>query len=113
MRVEIKRNTSSGWETWDIPDADELREAAYAAVRETHHFLTDDNHEWGVEEVRLEWGGEQVDAGSAVVVRKNERSPLWHPSAAALAPSHEDGHGAFWFAVPFRPPARENEHAAR
>jgi hypothetical protein len=67
-------------------------EAAYRHVRETHHFLTDDNHTWKIDL------GEKPHWASSVDVTKNEKSGYF-----AMKPSWvQDGPGAHWFSQDFR-----------
>lgn len=66
--------------------------AAYRHVRETHHFLTDDNHTWEIVHAEKPWWA------SRVRVIKNKQSPLF-----VLKPSWvDDGPGAHWFSQEFR-----------
>ncbi|WP_066770151.1 hypothetical protein [Sphingobium sp. CCH11-B1] len=76
----------------------DIAAVAYNEMRETHHFLTDDNHEWSVE-----WG----DCWNAIIVRKNDKSGYF-----AFNPWHmPDGPGAFWFRHSFRMATRNRVNA--
>lgn len=92
MKVWIEHHY--GWTAHEF-EADSPAEAAYLAVRETHRFLTDDNHGWRVEEGGFEWGGKVVRRRS-IVVSRNERSPWPHPLAPDWSVNDE-----FWFGVSF------------
>ena len=103
MDVQIKRNPQAGWETHSVEES-ALERAAYAAVRQTHAFLTDDNHTWEVNRDPIVVGETETQTNPAIVVKKNERSP----ARSALAPAWvQDGAGVFWFAVPFKGPPSE------
>lgn len=100
MKVQLANpiTMSTKWEDrniHDIPGAKTLEEAAYAAVRETHDFLTDDNHRYEAGENEATWGGEKFKFNS-VVIFPNDNSP-----DGAFA-NQRRGYVDYWFAVQYR-----------
>lgn len=78
MTIELRHHY--GWVAHEAP-------TPYQAVRATHRFLTDHNHNW-------------EDRDGRIVIRKNDLSP---PFAAAHLPLWVlDEPGAYWFSVPYR-----------
>lgn len=67
----------------------DMAAVAYNEMRETHHFLTDDNHEWSVQ-----WG----ETWHSIIVRKNEKSGYFVFNPWRMP----DGPGAVWFRHEFR-----------
>lgn len=89
---------STKWEDrniYTIPGAKTLEEAAYKAVRQTHDFLTEDNHTYESGEKESTWGGERFKF-SSVVISPNDKSP---PGAFA---NQRRGYVDYWFAVEYR-----------
>ena len=85
-----------GWQVYEAL-AENLAQAAYLAVRESHEFLTDDNHTHTEGPESLEWGGETIHFNS-VTIMKNDASPSF-----LLAPKWvTDGPGAYWLGVTYR-----------
>lgn len=100
MKVQLANpiTMSTKWEArniHNIPDAQTLEEAAYAAVRQTHDFLTDDNHTHEASEKEATWGGERFKF-SSVVISPNDKSP---PGAFA---NQRRGYVDYWFSVEYR-----------
>lgn len=58
----------------------------YEYVRETHEFLTDDNHDY-------------KDEGDRIVIYRNEKSPPQHPITPWWARA---GAGDYWFSNLYR-----------
>jgi hypothetical protein len=81
-----------GWQTYHT-DADSITDAAKAAVRASHEFLTADNH-------RMEIDGENV-----VVIRACDAQP---PAIAPAWARPGFRAGAVWFSTPFREPLCED-----
>jgi hypothetical protein len=76
----------------------DIAAVAYNEMRDTHHFLTDDNHEWSVE-----WG----KCWHRIVVRKNAKSPYFAFNPWRMP----DGPGAIWFSHEFRSATRDKVNA--
>lgn len=91
ISVELKQHY--GWTAYSI-DARTLEEAAYLAVRQTHGFLTEDNHRHDAGEREITWGGKQIKFHSVRVFRTGIDPD--YPYSEAL-----DG---YWFAVEYRAP---------
>jgi hypothetical protein len=92
MFVEIKHHY--GWKVYDVPAAT-LEEAAYLAVRESHGFLTDDNHRYEAGEKEFPWGGKIIKFNSVTIFREGD-------APESLAPWWAEAD--YWFAVEFRAP---------
>lgn len=75
--IEVKHHY--GW-------LDTNNKTPYEHVRETHHFLTDDNHTY-------------EDTGESIIVKRNENSPAQHPITPFWAKA---GAGDYWFSCPYR-----------
>lgn len=84
MKVQLKHHY--GWKTHDT-SASDLASAAKQAVRDTHSFLTDDNH----------WM--QDDDGMIIVLRAVQAEPPAITPAWAH-PSFDKG--GVWFACAYR-----------
>ena len=92
MKVALEHHY--GWEIHEAKGKT-LEEAACNAVRDTHEFLTDDNHTIKAEpNQKLEWGG-KTDAFNCVTVYRNENSPPY------IGPDWADV--PYWFAVSYKP----------
>lgn len=89
---------STKWEDrniYAIHGAKTLEEAAYAAVRQSHDFLTDDNHTHEAGEKESTWGGERFKF-SSIVISPNDKSP---PGAFS---NQRRGYVDYWFSVEYR-----------
>lgn len=81
-----------GWRRYSV-DAADLEAAAYAAIRQTHHFLTDDNHRYAAGERTLMHGDTSVSFKSVRVYRECNTSAI----GLGQCPNH-------WFFVRYRAP---------
>lgn len=104
MQFELKKEglgiSRPSWDLYDIPGCATLEEAAYAAVREAHPFLTDENHTWDAGPRITKWGG-QLHSWTSVTIRygkgggkRNRLTPNWWLTSE----------GDFWFGVTYRAP---------
>ncbi|WP_162405129.1 hypothetical protein [Pseudoxanthomonas jiangsuensis] len=92
MLVELKHHY--GWEQYEV-DAETIEEAAYKAVRTSHHFLNDTNHTYTSGDRVLKLGGQEHHFKSVLVYR------------AVGAPAYSGprwGETDYWFAVEYRAP---------
>lgn len=90
MKVEIKHHY--GWRMYDVP-AETLAQAAYLAIRQTHEFLTDENHTHQAVDRVTKWAGHESHFHSIEILR-NERSTPYSGPAWAETP--------YWIAVQYR-----------
>jgi hypothetical protein len=90
MNVELLHHY--GWKLHQT-NADNLHDAAKAAVRESHEFLTDTNHTMDARERTTTWGGKELRYHSALVFR-GEGAPAY----SGPAPFET----SYWFAVQYR-----------
>ena len=93
MKVLLKHHY--GWRTYDIPEAKDIHDAAYRAVRKSHEFLTDSNHTHTAEERSIQWGGKMSTFMSVLIYRTDEAPPYTGPSWAETD---------YWFAVEYMDP---------
>ena len=93
MIVELEHHF--GWQPYEV-EANSLEAAAYAAVRQSHEFLQDDNHTWQAGQRRISWGGEDVTFHSVRIYR-NAKSEAEHPYRGPACLSTD-----YWFAVNYR-----------
>lgn len=90
MKVELEHH--DGWRQYEV-EADTIEGAAYAAVRQSHEFLADDNH--GHEFKRRPAGH------ASVVIRYNQKSSATARNRLTPAWDMTDP-GDLWFGVPYR-----------
>lgn len=86
----------AGMKTVTLQPGESVDAAAYRAMRESHTFLTDDNHTWEVVP------GEQAHWMSRLRVIKNEKSGYFARIPGLSWMILEDGPGAHWFTMRFR-----------
>lgn len=92
--MDVELNHHYGWKRYST-DVDNLPEAAYQAVRQTHGFLTDENHTYDAGERSTKWGGKEIKFQSVRVYR-GECSPAYSgPPGFATD---------YWFSVEYRDP---------
>lgn len=82
----------AGFKTVIIGPDETVEQTAYRYMRETHHFITDDNHTWYVDMA------EKPYWTSRLRVVKNENSGYFAFNPWGVS----DGPGAHWFNVEFR-----------
>ena len=98
MRVELSHHY--GWQTYDIAGAESIDDAAYKAVRQSHEFLTDENHTHEAGERQSTWGGREIRWNSVKVFR-GDGAPAYAGPNGLETP--------YWFAVEYREPAALQE----
>lgn len=86
----------AGMKVVRLADGQSVEQAAYAAMRERHPFLTDDNHTWEIV------SGDRPHWMSRVVVTKNEKSGYFTRIRGLEWMILNDGPGAHWFSERFR-----------
>jgi hypothetical protein len=96
-QFKLKLMHHYGWSRHCI-QAKTLKDAAYKAVRNTHHFLTDDNHDYKVGPSSFHFAGNK-QTYLRVEILKNDNSPntdisLFHPH---------------WFSVEYMPVKAKKE----
>ena len=98
MRVYLEHHADPGYQAFNIKGAKDLKEAAYKAMRKSHTFLTDDNHEYEIKtDVPIEWGG-KTTYFNVIRVYKPKRERPYRP----LCPGWMDEiMGNTWFSVQF------------
>jgi len=94
MKVELSHRTE--WVPHEV-DAQNIATAAYMAIRQTHDFLTDDNHTWDAGERDTHWGGKPIKFTSVRIYRNAKSEAEWpYTGPPALATD-------YWFSVEYRP----------
>jgi hypothetical protein len=97
MLIEIE-GPRDHWRAHDVSTADgDLPAAAYAAVRASHDFLTDENH------TREAGSDDGPRSGAVVIVRAQDAEPIENVSLRRLAEWFGSRHaGDYWFSVRWR-----------
>jgi hypothetical protein len=90
MKVKLRHHY--GWVDYDIPEAKSVGQAAYLAVRKSHHFLTDKNHTYEAGSYSSEWGGETTHWNSVLIYRGEGATEYSGPPALNTP---------YWFAVKY------------
>ena len=94
MGLEIDHH--AGMKTVVLQPGETVEQAAYRAMRESHTFLTDDNHAWEVVP------GQDAHWMSRLRVIKNENSGYFTRIPGLSWMILDDGPGAHWFDERFR-----------
>lgn len=96
--MKVRLNHHYGWKSYNIQDVNSLEGAAYKALRKSHKFLTDDNHEFEIKiNVPIEWAG-KTSYYNTIHIFKPGKVP---PPVSPLCPPALKLSGNIWFTQEF------------